>query len=141
MDRIAKLARIMRIVAGVIVAAIPINPPDGDRCWAFHVVNDEHDTIEAIVVEAVSYEWGDFGNSEDLNVTFGPLEPGASIEVYRETNTELRTGLTLRVRIVGRERRVFAEVGRLYWPPASLIDIPILGRSGKLATIDSVDAG
>lgn len=115
---------------------MPIDSADDDRCWAFHVVNDEADTIEAIVVEAVSYEWGDFGNSEKLDLTFGTLAPGASVEVYRETNTELRTGLTLRVRVAGRERRVFAEVGRLYWPPSGMVDIPILARPGKLATID-----
>lgn len=124
----------------MIVAAVPIDQRDDDRCWAFHVVNDEGDTMEAIVVEAVSYEWGDIGNSQDLDVTFGPLAPGASVEVYRETNTEVRTGLTLRVRVTGRERRVFAEVGKLYWPPGTMVDIPILGRPGKLATIDEVDA-
>ena len=115
---------------------MPIDPPDGEWCWAFHVANDDGHTIERIVVEAVSYEWGDFGNSEALDRTFGPLAPGASVEVYRETNTEMRTGLTLRVQVAGRDRHVFAEVGRLYWPPSGMVDIPIIGRRGKLATID-----
>ena len=119
---------------------MPINQPDDDRCWAFHLVNVGPEPIEAIVVEAVSYEWGDYENSEDLCATFGPLAPGASVEVYRETNTEVRTGLTLRVQVSGRERRVFAEVGKLYWPPGTMVDIPILGRRGKLATIDELAA-
>lgn len=125
----------------MIVAATPIHPPLGYQCWAFHVANDEDDTIEAIVVESVSYEWGDSGNSEALNLTFGTLAPGESVEVYREVNTEMRTGLTLRVRVAGRERRFYAEVGKLYAEPRGMVDIPILGRPGKLATIDEVDAG
>lgn len=125
----------------MIVAAIPIDPPHGERCWAFHVVNDEGHTIEAIVVESVSYEWGDSGNSEALNLTFGTLAPGASVEVYREADTEVRTGLTLRVRVAGRERRLYAEVGKLYSKPTGMVDIAIFGRPGKLATIDELDAG
>src|SRR5690349_19705708 len=122
----------------MIVAATPISPPAGDRYWAFHVVNDEAEAIDAIVVEEVSYEWGDSGNSEALELRFGRLESGASVEVYRETDTEVRTALTLRVRVGGRERRVYAEVGRLYATPRGLVDIPILGRPGKLAEIDEL---
>jgi hypothetical protein len=120
----------------VIVAALPIEPRDGDKCWAFHVINDEAEPIDSIVVESVGYEYGDFGNSEAIGRTFGPVAPGASIEVYRETDTELRTSLMLRVRIGDRERRVDAEVGRLYPPRSSTLDeIPMLGTRGKLADL------
>jgi hypothetical protein len=122
----------------VIVAATPISPPDGDRCWAFHVVNDEGEAFDSIVVEKVSYEWGDSGNSEALNRTFGRLAPGASVEVYRETDTEVRTALTMRVRVAGRVRCIYAEVGRLYATPRGLVDIPILGVQGKLAEIEEL---
>ena len=122
----------------MIVAATPIVPREGDRCWAFHVVNDERDAIEGIVVERVSYEWGDSGSSETLDLTFGPVASGASVEVYRETDTEVRTALTLRVRIAGRERRIVAEVGKLYATPRGLVEIPILGRPGKLAEIEEL---
>lgn len=120
----------------MLVAAMPIDPTDGDRCWAFHVFNDEQGPFERIVVESVHYVWGDFENHETLDATFGPLAVGASIVVHRETNTELRTGLTLRVTVEGKERHVYAEVGRLYAPGhTSLEDVPLLGGRGKVAEL------
>jgi hypothetical protein len=123
----------------MIVAALPIDPPDGHKWWAFYVVNDTGPTMEAVVVEQVGYEWGDTGNTEDVGATFGPIAPGAYIEVYRETNTEVRTALWLLIRDANGIRRVIAEVGRLYLPRSSSLEsIPIIGRAGKLATVEPV---
>jgi hypothetical protein len=122
----------------MLVAATPIEPPDGDRCWAFHVINDGSEPIVRVIVESVDYEWGDSGSATRVDATFGPIEPSASVEVWRETDTEVRTSLTLRVRDATGERRVVAEVGRLYRTPGLLVPIPILDRHGKLASLESV---
>lgn len=121
----------------MIVAAIPIEPPTAGHCWAFHVINDGDVPIESLLVEQVHYEWGDFGNSEDVGVRFGAIAPGASLEVYREIDTELRTGLTLLVTTAGETHRVDAWVGRLYATPRGLEPIPILGKDGMLAEYGS----
>jgi len=122
----------------MIVAALPIEPRDGDRCWAFHVFNDEREPYDSIVVTQVSYEWGDFGNSAKIDRRLGPLAPGQSVEVHRETDTEVRTGIVVFVRVGDRERGVYAEVGRLYAPPRGVEHIPVFGRAGKLAELDEL---
>jgi hypothetical protein len=125
---------------GVIVAAIPIEPPTAGQCWAFHVVNDDDVPIESLIVEKVHYEWGDFGNSDTVDAHFGAIAPGASLEVYREIDTELRTGLTLLVTSAGQSHRVHAWVGRLYAPATRRLEpIPILGKDGMVAELGSWD--
>jgi hypothetical protein len=59
----------------MLVAATPIEPRDGDKCWAFHVVNDGSEPIERVVLEGVDYEWGDSGNARTMNAEFGPIAP------------------------------------------------------------------
>ena len=122
----------------MIVAAVPIIPPDRGRYWAFYIVNDSNQPIEAIVVESVEYEWGDIGNSERIDTRFGPIAPNSFVEVYRETDTEVRTALTLRVNGAEGPQRTIAKVGRLYARPSGLEPLPILGRDGKLATLARV---
>jgi hypothetical protein len=125
----------------VLFAATPIIPSDGDRCWAFHIVNDGSEPIESVVIESVDYEWGDYGNSETVSRgPMGPLAPHTSIEVLRETDTEVRTSVTFRVRDAAGERRYVAELGKLYRPvlSAALVEIPYLGRAGKLARLEVV---
>lgn len=124
----------------MIVAAMPLEPPVDGKCFAFYVINDTKVRIDRVVVEAVSYEWGDFGNSETLDLDCGPVAPGAALEVYRETDTEVRTAITLRVRDASGERRVLAEVGRLYYPPSGVETIPVLNRAGKRATLEVLTA-
>ncbi len=122
----------------MIVAAVPFDEPGDNFCWAFHVINDDDAPIDSIVVESVHYTWGDNGNSEAVGTRAGPIAPGASLEVYREIDTELRTGLVLVVTSAGQTDRVYAEVGRLYWPPRQRLEpIPILGKHGILAEIGS----
>jgi hypothetical protein len=126
----------------MIVAATPIEPPDGDFCWAFHFVNDSAELIEELIIEGINYEWGDAGSSRTTGQVFGPLAPGEWIEFLREAATEVRTSLTLRVRGPFGERVIEAEAGRLYRGGGILVPIPILGRRGKLTTlkIRSVDS-
>lgn len=124
----------------MIVAAIPIDPPDGDKCWAFYVINDASEPVESIVVEEVGYEWGDAGSKETLGKRFGPIAADGWIEVHRETATEVRTALTLSVRRKSGVTRIMAEVGRLYATPRGLESIPILARAGKRASIEAAPA-
>ncbi len=119
----------------MLIAATPIDPPEGDLCWAFHVVNDSDEAIESLIVESVDYEWGDMGNREAVGKRFGPIAPRTALEVHRETDTEVRTSLTLLVRGPSGERRVVAEFGKLYRARGPLVTIPILDRPGKLATV------
>jgi hypothetical protein len=121
-------------MGNVIVAAIPIEPPDGERCWAFYVINDDAEPIERVLVESVSTEWGDAASSEVIGILYGGIAPGAYLEVHRETDTELRTGLSLAVTVGGIAREVYAAFGRLYAPSHHrLAPIPILGKDGLLA--------
>ena len=123
-------------MGAMIVAALPLSPPQDGKYWAFVVANDEADPIDAIVVEEVGYEWGDLGNAAPVGTSHGPIAPGAHLEVYREVDTEVRTHLVLRVHQGGRTRRVLAEVGKLYATPSNLEDIPVIERPGKLATLE-----
>lgn len=119
----------------VIVAATPIEPPDGEFCWTFHLVNESAEPIAEVIVETVSYEWGDSGSSRRAGRVLGPLAPGGCLELLRETATEVRTSLTLRVRGRFGERVLQAKVGRLDRGSDHLVPIPLLGRCGRLATI------
>ncbi|MBI3858584.1 MAG: hypothetical protein HY293_23100 [Planctomycetes bacterium] len=118
----------------MILAATPIEPPEGDKHWRFYFVNDSAEPVGSVVVESVDYEWGDQGNSEPLGLRFGPIPPGASIELLKETDTEVRTSLTLIVD----GRRIVAEFGKLYAAPGGLLQIPILDRPGKRATLEGI---
>jgi hypothetical protein len=118
----------------LIIAATPIRPPDGDKYWAFHVVNDSRERIESIVLESVSTEWGDDGTSTEVGAHFGPLAAGSSVEIWRETDTEVRTSVELVVRGPKGERRVQAEFPSLYREVRGMVDLPILERKGLIAT-------
>jgi hypothetical protein len=107
----------------VIVAAVPTD----DHRWAFHVINNDDVPIDSVVVESVHYTWGDNGNSEAVGTRSGPIAPGASVEIYREIDTEMRTGLVLVVTSAGQTDRVYAEVGRLYLPPRQRLEPSPLG--------------
>jgi hypothetical protein len=122
----------------VLVAVTPIDPPEGDKCWAFHVVNDSTEPIESILVERVDYEWGDFGNAAVVGTRWGPIDPFTSVEILRETDTEVRTSVRLLVRGPAGERRIIAEVGRLYRRPGPLVPIPILNLPGRLAALETL---
>lgn len=122
--------------AGLFVAATPIEPPDGDKYWLFHVVNDSSESIQSIVLEEVCYEWGDHSTCKDVHTRFGALPPGKSVEIWRETTTELRTSVMLVVRGDKGERRIAPESPALYSPETMkrrMVDIPILRRRGLIA--------
>jgi outer membrane protein assembly factor BamB len=103
-------------------------------------VNDGDEVIERVVVESVDYEWGDRGNAKrQLGTAFGPIAPGTSVEVLRETDTEVRTSVTLLVRDATGEHRIVAELGKLYRRAGVLADVPILGRKAAIAQLVGAD--
>ena len=62
----------------LIIAATPIRPPDGDKYWAFHVVNDSRERIESIVLESVSTVFSFFpfqSNSHASSAMWPPSLP------------------------------------------------------------------
>jgi hypothetical protein len=114
----------------------------GDKCWAFVAINIGAEPIQ-IEVYSVSYEWGDFGNSEDVSSLCGPIAPGDSLVIYEETATEMRTTLAMTVSRAGRIFHVGAEVGRLYIPSVARGQQPIPelgGRIGKRAELSGYAA-
>ena len=94
------------------IVLAPLLPPQGDRCWSIRLVNDGKEPIREVVVVSVDYEWGDMGNEEKIGTTHGPIPPGATVEIYRETDTEVRTSLRLQVD----GKRCYFELGKLYAP-------------------------
>ena len=119
----------------MIVAATPIDPPDGEWCWRFHFVNNSEEPVESVVVDRVDYEWGDMGNGEAVGAWFGPVPPRSSVEIYKEIDTEVRTSLTLTVRGPAGSQRIVAEFGKLYSTPGNVVPIPIVDRLGKVASL------
>jgi len=121
--------------SGLVIAVTPIRPPVGGKYWAFHVINATPRPIESILLEEVSYEWGDEGSSRFVGARFGPLAPAASVEIWREENTELRTSVHLVVRGATGTHLLMAESPALevdmYREP---VFVPILGRKGYIAT-------
>ncbi len=120
----------------MIVAAIPIKPPEGDKSWAFYFINDSPEPIESVFVHSVNYEWGDSGNSTAVGTLLGPVPPGNYIEILKETETEVRTAVILMVKNPSGNHWINAEVGKLYSHPETYSHIPILNRLGKLAQIE-----
>ena len=107
------------------IEALPIDPPDGNFCFAFRLTNDSDQPILEVHVDSVHYEWGDSGHSERVDAHFGPIAPGQSVELMREIQTEVRTSISLRVVDAAGVRQVSAEFGRLY-----------VSRGPRLATLE-----
>ena len=98
----------------------PIDPPQGELCWSVRFVNDGAAPVRELVIVSVDYEWGDQGNERAIGARFGPIAPGAECEVYRESDTEVRTSLTLK--IDGKDS--YVELGKLVvGKPARTFDL------------------
>src|SRR5882672_6571558 len=125
------------LAGGLRVAAVPLIPPEGGKCWAFHPLNDSPERIDAVLVESVGYEWGGMGNESASDRRAGPLPPGGTAEFWRDDDhaAELRISLQLVVRGSAGERRWSAEFGKLYQrKPAR---IPGLRKDGVAGEIEA----
>jgi hypothetical protein len=112
---------------------------DDGKEWSFYLINDGADPLDSAVLDWVSYEWGDMGNSEDADVRVTGLAPGAHALIWRDdgSGAELRMDLSVRVQSRGREAKMLFEFPKLYRQR----DLPLvdgLGKSG-LAVAGGVD--
>jgi len=108
---------------------------DDGKAWSFYLLNDSEIALDSVVLHAVGYEWGDFGNSEAADGRIADLAPGANALVWRDdgNGAELRMDLSLRVTARGQEARLRYEFPRLY----RLKNLPLvegLGKAGWLGT-------
>ncbi len=99
------------------------------KAWSFYLINDGAAPLDAATLVEVSYEWGDFGNSEAADVRVEALVPGAHALLWRDdgSGAELRMELSVRVVSGGREARLGFEFPRLY----RLRDLPEVAGLGK----------
>ena len=113
---------------------------DGNE-WSFYLINDNAEPLELAVLERVSYEWGDVGNSERADVRVSDLAPGANALLWRDdgSGAELRMDFSVAARVRGRDARMLFEFPRLYRKR----DLPVvegLGRAGYEVTVEVRDA-
>ncbi len=123
------------MTAEILVAAAPLDPPQGGKCWSFYLINDTSVPIDSALLKEVGYEWGDFGNATNPEAEFGPIAPGGCLEIWRDDDSaaELRMWLTLLIRAAAAERTLTVEFPKLYLV-RNLSPIPVLGKSGVVGS-------
>ena len=84
--------------------------------WNFYLLNDSNDPLDLAVLYEIGYEWGDFGNSDPVDVRVTDLSPGEHALVWSDdgSGAELRMELVFRVRLHGREAEMRFEFSKLY---------------------------
>jgi hypothetical protein len=135
MQAVAKQDRTKEPRSGLVIAATRLSPAVGGKHWTFYVINTTPKPIESILLEEVSYEWGDEGSSKTVNARFGALAPAAYVEIWREEDVELRTSVHLKVHDATGAHLLMAELPALssyMWRKP--VVIPILARKGYIAT-------
>lgn len=110
------------------IAACRESLDDGNE-WSFYLINDGADPIDLAVLDRVSCEWGDVGNSEKADVRVSDLAPGAHVLLWRDdgSGAELRMDFSMRTQVRGREAKMLFEFPRLYRQR----DLPIVQGLGK----------
>jgi hypothetical protein len=116
------------ILRSMLIEALLLDPPDGDLCFTIRFTNDSDRPIQSVFVDRVEYEWADISNTETVGARFGPIALGASVELMRETSTEVRTSIILHVDDGGGPRAICAELGKLY-----------ASRGARVATLCPMD--
>jgi hypothetical protein len=106
-------------------------PLDDGNEWSFYLINDTAQPIDVAVLDRVSYEWGDIGNSEKADVTVRGLRPGAHALLWRDdgSGAELRMDFSVRVQVREREVKMLFEFPKLYRKH----DLPLVEGLGKAA--------
>lgn len=99
------------------------------KAWSFYLINDSDIPLDSAKLYAVGYEWGNWGNSEDADVSITDLAPGAHALIWRDdgSGAELRMDLSLRVRAGSREIQLQFEFPRLY----RMRNLPVVEGLGK----------
>lgn len=101
---------------------------DGNE-WSFYLINDSAAVLDSAVLFEISYEWGDWGNSEIVEVSVNELAPAASALIWRDNGdgAELRMYMSLRVRVGEREAQIQFEFPKLY----NIKNLPMVDGLGK----------
>jgi len=88
----------------------------GARVWEFCLVNDGETAIEAAVLEAVKYEWGDqYLGGESPRAQVANLAAGAQARIWTDNgSSEMRTDLWVRVTQRGTDTLLLFEFPKLY---------------------------
>ena len=86
------------------------------KAWSFYLINDSDASLDSAVLNQISYEWGDFANSETADVRVADLAAGAHALIWRDdgSGAEFRMSLTLLVRMGEREAWLGFEFPKLY---------------------------
>lgn len=94
--------------------------------WEFFFVNDTDQPVEEVVLEEVSYEWGDTGNSTEVGKSLGPVAPRSFVAAWIDDSdaAELRMDLKFRMG----DRTVRFELPKLY-RLRSEVDAPVFGKA------------
>ena len=108
------------------VAACHERMNDGND-WSFYLINDSEVAFD-VLLEDVSYEWGDMPSSEKPEVCFSNISPNANALIWRDDG-ELRMDLLLLVRLRDRQERLKFEFPKPY-RKSNLPLVKGLGRSG-----------
>jgi hypothetical protein len=85
-----------------------------ERDWTLYFLNDLPSAVE-VVIERVSYEWGDMGHTEATGERVHVASEGAA-RLWRvdDSAAEISASVVLRVLAPQGERRVTFELGKLY---------------------------
>jgi hypothetical protein len=111
------------------VAACLEDLGDGKE-WSFYLLNDGGVALDAVVLKAFGHEWGDRGPTENLDVHFAGVVPGAQVLLWRDDDEEMRMWLKLAVRARGRDVELLAEFPMLYKRKRALPLLPALSKPG-----------
>ncbi len=86
------------------------------KSWSFYLINDCSAQLDWTVLDLVDYEWGDMGSAKKVGARFASLAPGAHVLIWRDDSgaAEVRTTLSLRVCVQGREVPLTFEFPKLY---------------------------
>ncbi len=114
---------------GYLVAACH-EPAASGQEWAFYFVNNTADPIEELVLRRVGYEWGDFGNTRDVERALGPVAARHFLLAWRDDSdaAEVRVDLTFRARTRRGDETLTFELPKLYRIKEDRA-VPVLGKA------------
>jgi hypothetical protein len=109
--------------------------PVGGNDWAFYFINNTDIPLESLVLEHVDYEWGDMGNSQDVNRQVGPVKARGVLLAWRDDSdaAELRTDLTFQARSARGQHGMTFEFPKLYRNTENSLTAPLLGKARHVA--------
>ena len=89
---------------------------DDGKSWSFYLLNDNCAALDEVLLYEVGYEWGNWGNTESVNVSITGLGPGKHALIWRDdgSGAELRMDLWLRVKLRGKTVALHFEFPKLY---------------------------